>query len=210
LNPLIEEKQRVLRAIWRAKMHVEPTALELSPPAIRDSFAHIWEPADLWMHQALVFPLGLLRLWQSIAGGHVVFTHQASRYLPGTQSWQHHTLMSVCFLSVTDLRQDPRNALLAWLALCDHIMGSGAVEDGVWLSSGGGVTPALCAVGARFVHIHALGYGHHELGVRSARDYLSHTLWLYVYAPQRLNTLDPLAYKLYHSTLMNETFWPEN
>jgi len=189
-------------------MHVEPRALELSPRAVRDSFEHVWEPANRLMAQLEPFPLGLLRMWQGTERGHVVFTHRASCYRPGPQPWRDATLESVCYFSVADLAQGRPGAMLALLNLFDHLLGSGAMEGEAWLSDGAGVTPALREVGARFVQIHALGYGVEELQATTAHDYFAHTLWLYLRDRCRVNTIDPLVHKLYHRALMREEFWP--
>lgn len=205
---LVAAKQAVLRALWRDKMHVEPRALELSPRAVRDSFQHVWEPAERLMAQLEPLPLGLLRVWQSTGRGHVVFTHRASCYRPRPQPWRDTALESVCYFSVADLAQGKPGAMLALLNLLDHLLGSGAVEGEPWLSDGAGLTTALREVGVRFAQILTLGYGVEELGATTAHDYFAHTLWLYLRDRRRLNTIDPLVYKLYHRTLMREEFWP--
>ncbi len=201
-------KRRVLRAIWRDKMHVEPRALDLSPRVIGESFEHIWHPAEVWMGELEILPLGMLRVWQDSPRGHLVFTHEATAYCPGEQPWRKLVLDSVCYLSLTDLRQNMMRAMLAQLNLLDHVLGSYALADGLWLSDGGGVTPLLAEVGERFARAHALGYGLEKLGVTTAHDYFAHTLWLYLADAQRLSALDPVVYKLYHSTLMSDSFWP--
>lgn len=203
-----KEKRSVLRSIWRDKMHVEPRALQLAPARIARSYEHIWQPAELLMVELKALPLGLLRLWQQSTRGHLIFTHRPSVYQPGPRSWHETTFEGVCDLSLTDLREDKRRALLAVFNLLDHLLGSDASQGGPWLSDGGGVTPALREVGARFTQIYALGYGREELGAETAHDYLAQTLWLYLHDARRLNVLDPLVYKLYHNTLMNERFWP--
>lgn len=202
------QKQSILRAIWREKMHVEPRALDLSPPVVRDAFEHVWQPAELLMKDLEHLPAGMLRTWRDRERGHLVFTHRPSRYRPGPQPWRQATIESVCYLSMTDLARDKRSALLALFNLFDHLLGSGARLGEPWLSDGGGISEGLRQVGARFVRTHSLGYGLPELGVSTAHDYFAHTLWLYLHDPRRLNVLDPLAFKLYRQTLMNEGFWP--
>lgn len=204
----MEDKRQVIHGIWRDKMHVEPRALELSPPAVRDSYAHIWEPADILRADLCAFPLGLLCVWQESTRGHVVFTHRPSCYRPGPQPWRDTTIESVSYLSLTDLIDNKSVAMLPLLNLLDHILGSEAVAGEPWLSDGGGITVALRDVGRRFLQIHALGYGHDELGAATAHDYFAHTLWLCLQDPRRLNVIDPLVHKLYRGTLMREGFWP--
>lgn len=202
-----EEKKRVLRAIWRDKMHVEPTALELSPPDVLSRFAHIWEPFEVLSSDLEAFPLGLLRTWQRSTRGHLIFTHRATRYQPTAHPWRGQMIESVCFLSLSDLCANRKRALLALINLFDHLLGSDAQEGQPWLSDGAGINQALREVSRRFVEVYALGYGKRELGGETARDYLAQTLWAYMYAPQRLNVLDPLVYRLYRHTLMSEDFW---
>ena len=205
--PLLDAKRQTLRALWRDKMHVEPQALERSPVAVRASYAHIWEPAEVWMQALEVLPLGLLCLWGDCSHGHLVFTAQASEYRPGAQIWQGKTLESVCYLSLADLRQNSRHAMWATLALVDHLLGSQAQPDGLWFSDGQGVTPHLRAAAARFVALHVLGYGAEELKAATARDYFAHALELYLTLPQRLNVLAPQMYRLCRHELMNEVWW---
>jgi hypothetical protein len=181
--------------------------LQLVPAHIARSYEHIWQPAELLMVELEVLSPGLLRLWQGSERGHLVFTHHPSGYQPGQQPWRDTLLESVCYLSLTDLREDKRGAMLALFNLLDHLLGSDALEGKPWLSDGDGITPALRDVGARFAEIYALGYGQAELGAETAHDYLAQTLWLYLHDARQLNVLDPLVHKLYRNTLMHEDFW---
>jgi len=201
------EKQRIIRVIWRDKMHVEKRALELSSPGVRGAFEHIWAPAQVVMKDLLELPTGLLRIWQEGERGHLIFTHRPSDYRPGPQPWRQTTIESVCYLSLADLAQDRASAMIQLFSLFDHLLGSGAREGEPWLSDGAGVSEALRGVGARFVRIHSLGYGLGELGVSTAHDYFAHTLWLYLCDPRRLNVIDPPVFRLYRHTLMSEGFW---
>jgi len=204
----VHEKQRVLRAIWRDKMHVEPRALDLSPPAVQGAFEHIWQPAELLMKDLEHLPTGMLRTWRDCDRGHLVFTYRASRYCPGPQAWHRGTIESVCYLSLADLAQDEKNAMVTLFDLLDHLLGSTAKAGEPWLSDGVGISEALHEVGRRFVRVCTLGYGLSELGVETPHEYFAHTLWLYLHDSRRLNVIDPLVYKLYRQTLMRERFWP--
>jgi len=201
-------KQRILRAIWRDKMHVEKRALELSPPQVRDAFEHIWQPAELLMQDLEELAAGMLRTWQESERGHLVFTHRPSRYCPGPQSWRQGTIESVCYLCLADLALEKMRAMLPLFNLLDHLMGSEAKAGEPWLSDGSGISPALGEAGERFARIHTLGYGLTDLGVTTAHDYFAHALWLYLRDPRRLNVIDPLTFKLFRHTLMREGFWP--
>jgi hypothetical protein len=199
--------ERVLRAIWRDKMHVEPTALDLSPRSVRERYPHIWAPADTLSRLLTPLPVGLLTLWRDAEAGHVVFTHTPSRYAPGPQPWRDGVLPSVCYLSVGELLDDPRRALETWLRLLDHLLGSGAQAEEGWFSRGVGLTDPLQEAARRYVQIEALGYGHQELGAHEPADYFVRTLSLYLEDSRALSVLDPPLFKLYRSTLMDDGFW---
>ena len=89
-------------------MHIEPRAMELSPRAVQEGFETIWEPANRLSADLADLPLGMLRLWQDSARGHVVFTHRASGYRPGPQPWHEATLESVCYFSLADMHHHKR------------------------------------------------------------------------------------------------------
>jgi hypothetical protein len=206
------DKEAMLRALWRDKMHVEPRALELAPAAVRRSYEHPFQPTELVLHELRAFPHGLLRLWWLCPRGHAVFTHRPSRYAPGPQPWRDGTLTSVAYVSIVDLcpqysGADPLAAWRALLELIDHLLGGACDESRPRFSQGAGITPTLAEAARRFSVIAGLGYAAEPLGTSDASDYLVQTLWLYLQDPRRLNVLDPLAYKLYHDTLLAESFW---
>ena len=202
-----EDQGRALGAIWRDKMHVEPTALELSPPAIRGSFEHIWQPAVCWIEALRVFPWGLLDLWRRLPRGHLVFTHRQTSYRPGAQPWRDGELESVCYLSLTDLVADRRRAMMAQVGLFDHLLGSGAVVGGGWFSEGQGLNQVLTEVAGRYVAVHRLGYGGEELGAEGPREYFARGLIAFLQEPRRLNVIDPQLHKLFQTTIMSAAFW---
>ncbi|MCD6520125.1 MAG: hypothetical protein J7M05_09415 [Anaerolineae bacterium] len=203
----MEEKERILRRLWQAKMHVEARALELSPRNVRRRFEHIWQPAELLLQELQALPRGWLAFWQQSPRGHLVFTHRSSRYMPGKQPWREGELDSVCYVGLTDLVQAKELAMYALYHLFDHLLGSGAQEGKGWLSQGEGATEALRQVGQRFSEIYELGYGVEELSAQTPQDYFARTLWLYLQEPRRLSVLAPLVYKLYRHTLFQESFW---
>jgi hypothetical protein len=153
------------------------------------------------------FPEGWLRLWADIGRGHLVFTHEPSRYAPGPQPWRETTLDGVAYLSLTDLAETPSAAWAALLRLHNHLLGSGACGGGAFFSEGAGLCPALEETAQRFLRYHALGYGHAALGAATAPDYFARSLLLYLDDPPRLNTLDPLMERLYALTLWQDAFW---
>jgi len=201
------EKNALLRALWRDKLHTEPEAIEASPRAIRQTYDSIWQPSERLLVELGQLPTGLLSLWAASTRGHVVLTHFSSTYRPGSQSWRKSSLESVCYLALSDLEAWSRRPALVLFHLLDHLLGSDCRESGGRLSDGEGSHSMLRDVGQRFVTIEALGYGHDELRVQTRHDYFAHTLWLHLYDPEKLNVLDPLVFKLYANTLLDEGFW---
>ncbi len=206
------DKEGLLRALWRDKMHVEPRALELAPAAVRRSYEHAFHPTEIVLQGLRAFPEELLRLWWACPRGHAVFTHQPSRYAPGPQPWRDGILTAVAYVSIVELRPqysraDPAAAWWPLLELVDHLLGGACDETRPRFSQGAGITPELAEAARRFAGIAELGYAAKELGATDAETYLTRTLWLYLREPRRLNVLDPLAYRLYHGTLMAESFW---
>lgn len=207
MSPQEETPHTILRAIWRAQMHVEPHALDRSPPAVQRRLEHVWVPSELLIERLSVFPAGWLRLWRDCGRGHVVFTDADSRYAPGPQPWRDGALECVCYLAMEDMLDDPTHALVQVAHLLDHLLGSGAATDGPWFSDGAGLYQALAEAAQRFVAINALGYGHRELGATNAHDYYARTLTLYLENPHALNILDPQVERLYRHALFSDSFW---
>lgn len=201
------DKEGLLRALWRDKMHVEPRALELAPAAVRRSYEQVFHPTELILEGLRAFPEGLLRLWWVCPRGHAVFTHQPSHYAPGPQPWRDGTLTSVAYVSIVELRQNEAAAWRALLELFDHLIGGACDEARPRFSQGAGITPELADAAGRFAEVAELGYAARTLATSSAGEYLTRTLWLYLREPRRLNVLDPLAHRLFHGTLMAESFW---
>jgi hypothetical protein len=194
------------------QIHVEPRLLERLPADAARAFEHVWAPVDLLLPLLGRLPLGILRLWRESGRGHLVLSPQAGSYLPGRQAWRpqagrEYPFEGLCLISVVDLLQDERRAIEPMLRFVDHLLGSGAVEDGGDFSAGCGMNEALRRAAARFAALEALGYGHDALAVETPQAYFAETLWLHTTDRLRLSALDPLLAKLYDSTLFAERFW---
>jgi hypothetical protein len=198
---------KLVRAVWRDQMHIEPGALERSPWQAQARFEHAWAPAEIIMQHLQGYPAGWLQYWLWSGRGHLVFTHLPSRYAPGPQPWRDGVLDDVAYLNVADLATAPDGALICLLHLFDHLLGSRARAGGAWFSEGAGTCPALQEAAQRFAQCHSLGYGHGALGTASAPDYFARSVLLYLQDSQLLNTLDPLVERLYALTLWQENFW---
>jgi len=196
-------------ALWRERFHAEPTCLDLSPRSVRERMETVWDPGRLFLDQIAPLPEGLLRFWLGTPRGHLVFTHEPSRYVPGSQRWGKRTWEAVCFVRVADLLDGGEPAFLTLAQLLDHLLGSGAVLGGGRFSDGEGACPSLGEAAQRYVRAEALHYGHEELGAIAPGDYWGRCLWLYVSDERRLNVLDPNVHRLLATTLFQPRFWGE-
>ena len=214
-----ESAESLLRAIWRAQMHVEPRVLDRLPREVASHLAHELAPAEALMRELRSLPSGLLRLWRDSGRGHILFTADESTYLAGPQRWRRQAdvensaegeegaCVGLCLVSVPRVMETPMPPPLPVLAFLDHLLGSGAEPDGGLLSRGAGSGPLLAEAATRYARIEALGYGHEVLGARGPEDYFGRSLWLYAHDRARLATLDPLLARLYAATLFSEAFW---
>jgi hypothetical protein len=202
-----ENKRALLAELWRDRMHTDPQALDLASAAVRAVLGSIWEPAERMRARLADLPEGMLALWRSTGRGHLVFGHLASRYVPGAQIWREQGMEGVCYLSVADIAGDPRAALVVVGDLIDHLLGSGALSGGAWFADGEVIVPALREIAAQFGRLHTLAYATPSGAVETPRAYFARTWALYMTDPVGLNTLDPLAYRLYRHTLMSGAWW---
>lgn len=201
------DHDRLLHGLWRDRFHAEPTCIELSPPHVQQRLETVWDPGRLLREQIAPLPSGMLRLWHRTPRGHIVFTHQPSRYVPGPQTWRDRPLEAVCYLRVADLLDKGGAAFLTCAQFVDHLLGSAAQEDGGRFSAGHGISPRLAEAARRYVRDEKLGYGHSELGVASPSAYFGRCLWLYLTDRQRLNVLDPNIHRLFAGTLFEPDVW---
>jgi hypothetical protein len=180
--------------------------LELSPLA-QKRFSHIWAPLDDLVARLRALPTGLVRFWLDQPVGHVVITHQSSRYEPGEQPLKRQVLHNVAYVGASALAQDSLEALVPVGHLLDHLLGSSGAADGLWLSEGGGVDPALREVGARIVELFPLGHGFDEAACHDVHAYFARSLALYLQDRRALNFADPLMEKLLRTALLSQSFW---
>ena len=209
-DPPAARRERLLRALWREKLHVDREALQRSPATVRERYEHIWAPADHLLARLEPLPDGLLSQWLASERGHLLLSHAASAYAPGHQEWRGHTFGGLTTIALSDLADETEALWRTLLALLDHLLGSDGKADNPWLSDGAGINAALRDVGRRFQQIAALGYGHTALGIDTPHGYFSATWALYLRDPATLNRLDPLAERLYRGTLMSDAWWRRN
>jgi hypothetical protein len=189
------------------RIHVVPRALELSSQSVQQRFAVVWDPLEELLTRMKDVPVGLLRFWLTQPNGHVVITHLPSGYAPGREMLKRHVLCNVAYVSVADLAKDTLDALVPVGQLLDHMLGNGGSDAGMWLSEGGGVTPAVREIGRRVSELFPLGYGFDMAARASARDYWARSFALYLTDREALNVADPLMERLLRTTLFWPVFW---
>lgn len=201
------EREHALKALWRERIHLDPNALAASPRSVQSHFETAWQLVEAYLHLMAPFPAGLLNWWLCQPSGHIIISTVSSSYRPGVQTWRGQSYVSVAFIATQDLLGSGKEAFLSSTLLLDHLFGCGAAQDQAYFSQGYGLTPDLSDAAQRYIAIEQLQYGHAELDITSAGDYLAETLWLAVHDRQKLNRIDPLVEKLYRQTLLTERFW---
>lgn len=184
-----------------------PRALDLAPPEARRRFPHLWAPLEELSSRLKALPTGLARFWLQQPAGHVVVTHLASRYEPGEGLLKHQVLWDIAYVGISDLAQGSLEALVPIARCLDHLLGNGGAIAGLWLSEGGGATPALQRVGARVAELFPLGHGFDEQSRTDVRTYFARSLALYWHDRHALNAADPLLERLLRTTLCADSFW---
>jgi len=203
---LPESKSAILAAIWRDKMHLESRALAQSPHVVQRAFAHAMVPVEMIQAFLARFPVGLLHMWHRGECGHIVFTHQASRYANGAYLFRDRSLMGTCLIGLGDLVRDRYVAMRPLLVFTDHLLGSGT-GCGSMFSEGAGVSTDIAGAAQRFCKIASLGYGMEHWGESGSGEYYCQSLWQYLTSPAELGTVDPLVHRLYTQTLMCAAWW---
>jgi hypothetical protein len=193
------------RRLLAAKMGIEPGVLRRAAPALARRYAHEWTPVEAWAAQLARLPAGLLRFLADHPRGRLLISDHTA-YEPGSVAAQGRTLTNVAFLALADL-DDPLAGLEVTARLLDHLLGCNGEPAGAWLSEGGGIAPALVALGERIGRLFGLGYGFDEIARRSRRDYLARSLACCVADRRRLNTADPLMERALLRSLLDERFW---
>ncbi len=189
------------------RLHVAPRALDLSPPEAQRCFASVWAPLEVLSLRLKGLPTGLVRFWLRQPAGHVVVTHLTSRYEPGEHLLKHDVLCNVAYVGLPDLAQGSPDALVPVGHLLDHLLGNAGAGQGLWLSAGGGTSPALQEVGTRVAELFPLGHGFDAQARADVRAYFARSLALYWHDRRALNAADPLLERLLRTTLCADAFW---
>jgi len=200
-------RERVLQELKIERIHVAPRALDLASTPVRQRFPHLWAPMEALLGRLQPLPEGLVRFWLGQPGGHVVITHLSAYYDPGDYLLKQNLLHNIAHVGLSDLAEESLEALVPVGHLLDHLLGNGGQPEGLWLSEGGGVDPALRQVGTRIAALFPLGHGFDTLAQQDRRSYLARSLALYWHDRRALNMADPLLERLLRTTLFSEAFW---
>jgi hypothetical protein len=136
-----------------------------------------------------------------------MITHLPSHYEPGEQAFRRLRLRNVAFVRLSELAEGSLEAMVPLGHMLDHLLGSGGTVDGLWLSNGGGISPALRQVGGRVRELFPLGYGFDEAACCDARSYFARSLALYLHDRRALNVADPQIERLLRTTVFSGSFW---
>ena len=202
----IDRRATTVRALARAKLHVQPGGLAKVPAATRESFHGSWAPVNALVRQLRPLSTGLLRFWAEQERGHVHIGPLDGGYVPGAQTCGQRTLDGVAHVSLVDLAVGSSRPLTLVGHLLDHLLGCYGEPGGQWLSDGGGITPRWLEVGQQIRDLCDLGYGQPRGVKLSLHRYFAEGLASYCRDRRALNVVDPLLERLLRRTVMSDAF----
>lgn len=201
----LPDREYILRALLRDKIHVRPETLARLPTA---EAARLRSPLDLarkLLQPLQRAPLAMLDWWRLHPRGHVVIGPTEISYLPGPQTVGRRTLDCVAWVPAREiLARDDLAGPLA--SLFDHLLGSDGEPSGMWLSDGGGRNAAWLALGERVQRQFALGYAP-EAVARDPHSYLAWGMRTFLAWRPDLNVADPGLERLLATSMFDPAFW---
>ena len=189
-----------------SKIHITPRLLERCPRRIAQQFDSLWAPVEELAQRLHSLPTGLVQFLAYTPRGHIVLTPEVSNYEVGPQSLRGRELEAVAFISLTELVEEPLQALHVVGHLLDHLLGCQGVPQGEWLSDGQGLSPPWVEIGQQIPVLFELGYTIDETAATNSRHYFAQSLAWYIQDRQRLNVADPQIERLLRQSLFNENF----
>jgi len=198
----------VRRALLREKIHLKPgDPTRLTIPFEESLLGRsTWAPARALANLLKPLPVEMLQWWLAQPTGHAVIGGRSSFYQPGPVEIKRRTLVNVVSVAPLDIMKDRAAVWSALGGLFDHLLGCGGNPHGLWLSEGGGVTPAWKDVGERVQEFFHLGYAPEE-ATQSPRAYFAWGFAMYLTRRRELNVIDPLLERLLRTTVMDGRFW---
>ena len=198
-------KEKALRSLLVSKMGIEPGMLRRASPQVAGQYDSQWAPVEELASRLERLPAGTLQFLANHPNGYLVVSSR-SRYEPDDVVVGERSRTNVAFFDIGDLNS-PFTCIRVAANLVDHLLGCDGKPDGLWLSDGGGITPALAEVGEQISRRFDLGYAITQEAGRSRHDYLAHSLAWYIEDRRKLNVADPQIERLLKRSLMDEAFW---
>lgn len=199
------ESHAALRALLRAKVHIQPGTLARLPSS---QAARLRSPLDLGrllLAPLAQAPLALLDFWAGHPCGHAVVNPLRHGYAPGVQPVGRRSYDAVAWVSAQRLLAEP--GLAGPLAgLLDHLLGSDGQPDGPRLSDGAGRTAIWADVGQRLRRQFSLGYAPPEAAA-TPHAYLTWGLRAFLLDAPALSIADPGLERLLRTTIFDSRFW---
>lgn len=200
-----------LRRLLHTKIHLAPELSRHRSGPIAGRLQNRWQGAVALAELLVGLPETALTWWSRHPVGHLVLTAagptRRPQYQAGPTTVGRRSLAGVAYVPLMQVLDDPVAATAVALLPLDHLLGCGGLPEGLWLSQGGGVTPAWMEVGADVHQLFGLGYGSREEARRSAAVYLADGLALTLHRRREANTQDPKLERLLDRTVLNEAFW---
>jgi len=170
-------------------------------------------PERVWLAKRAVerllapLPPSALEQLTNMPNGHILVGGFRTRYHPSLYAWQEDLLRSVVLVDVSELESCPERFLRALARLVDHLLGSGLAEPVAFISEGATVFPSWQEFHSRLVDAFTLGYASDQQAQLSPSTYFTWSFSQYCLDRKQLSSVDPLAYRLLHSTVFSEAFW---
>ena len=199
------DRDYVLRALLRDRIHVRPETLARLPTAEADRLQSPLDLARLVLQPLRHAPLAMLDWWRLQPRGHVVIGPVATDYVAGSQAVGRRTFDGVAWVAARQLLSGDELPVSV-ANLFDHLLGSDGDPDGLWLSDGGGRGAAWQEIGARIERQRALGYAP-PAPAGNPHDYLAWGMRTFLADRQQLNVADPGLERLLATTIFDAAFW---
>ncbi len=199
------ETHAALRALLRARVHIQPGTLARLPTGQATRLRSPLDLGRLLLAPLEGAPLALLEFWIGHPRGHAVVGPLRHGYAPGVQPVGRRSYDAVAWVAARRLLAEP--GLAGPLAsLLDHLLGSDGQPEGLRLSDGAGRTAAWADVGQRLRRQFSLGYAPPEAA--AAPDaYFAWGLRAYLLDAPALGAVDPGLERLLRTTVFDGRFW---
>jgi len=139
-------------------------------------------------------------------GGLVVFAHSPNRYSAEPTTFAELQQRGIAQLNGAAFLSDTSPALPIIGSLLDHYLGSRFESDRMISTHAPGV-PGWDDVHHRLLAAYATGYADSGEALHSPSAYWTWAFAGYLANRRRLSQVDPLAFRLLHSTVFDEAFW---